>query len=187
MNIHKLGGRYYTDAELNAAGFKSVGKNVKIHNRSSIYCPENIVIGDNVRIQDFVVIVATGPVEVGNCVEINCFSYIGGTCGVRLGNYVTLAPGVKIFSTNDDYSGEFLVKRPNLREEFVGKDKGRVVLKDHVIVGVDSVVLPKITSGLGASVGAMSLVKNDLKSWTIYCGCPAKRIGERKRSMLRYL
>ena len=99
MNIHKLGGRYYTDAELNAAGFKSVGKNVKIHNRSSIYCPENIAIGDNVRILDFVVIVATGPVELGNCVEISPFSYIGGTCGVRLGNYVTLAPGVKIFST----------------------------------------------------------------------------------------
>ena len=187
MSIQKLGGRYYTDSELNAAGFKSVGKNVKIHNRSSIYCPENIVIGDNVRIQDFVVIVATGPIEVGNCVEINCFSYIGGTFGVRLGNYVTLAPGVKIFSSSDDYSGEFLAKRANLREDIVGKDKGIVVLEDHVIVGADSVVLPKITIGLGASVGAMSLVKNDLKSWTIYCGCPAKRIGERKRDMLRHL
>ena len=187
MNLQKLGGHYYTDAELNTAGFKSVGKNVKIHSRSSIYCPENITIGDNVRIQDFVVIVATTePVEIGNCVEINCFSYIGGTFGVHLGNHVTLAPGVKIFSTNDDYSGEFLVTR-NFGEEFVGKDKGRVVLKDHAIVGVDSVVLPKITIGLGASVGAMSLVKNDLKSWTIYCGCPAKRIGERKRSMLRHL
>ena len=34
------------------------------------------------------------------------------------------------------------------------------------------------------AVGALSLVKNDLKAWGIYGGCPAKRIRDRSRDLL---
>ena len=187
MPINKLGGEYYSDDELHAAGFMSIGENVKIHNRSSIYCPENISIGDNVVIQDFVVIVATGRVEIDDNVEINCFSYIGGTYGVCIGKYVTLAPGVRVFSVSDDYSGKFLMHRRHFLKEHMGKDIGQVTIKDYAIIGVDSVVMPNIEIGIGASVGAMSFVTQDLHPWSINCGCPAKKIGNRKKDMLDYL
>lgn len=187
MSINKLGGHYYSDHKLRDSGFRSIGENVKIHSRSSIYCPENISIGNNVIIQDFVVIVATGPVEIGDNVEINCFSYIGGTYGVCIGNYVTLAPGVRIFSVSDDYSGEFLMHRRHFSEAHMGKDIGKVTVEDYAIIGVDSVVMPNIKIDIGASVGAMSFVTQDLNSWSIYCGCPAKKIGDRKKDMLSYL
>ena len=64
-----LGGRRYTESELRSAGFKSVGKNVQISNRASIYGVENISIGDNVRIDDFATLIATNSLEIGSYVR----------------------------------------------------------------------------------------------------------------------
>ena len=78
-SMSKLGGRFYTEEELQEAGFKSLGKNVKIHNRASIYCPEKISIGNNVRIDDFCVLIATGGIDIGKYVHIANFCYLGWT------------------------------------------------------------------------------------------------------------
>ena len=43
--------------QLEDIGFKSVGKNVLISDKASIYGAGNISIGNNVRIDDFVVLV----------------------------------------------------------------------------------------------------------------------------------
>ena len=44
---------FYSESELKRLGFKSVGKNVLLSRKSSIYLPEKITIGNNVRIDDF--------------------------------------------------------------------------------------------------------------------------------------
>ncbi len=44
---------FYDSSELSKLGLKSVGKNVLISDKCSIYNPSNISIGDNVRIDDF--------------------------------------------------------------------------------------------------------------------------------------
>src|SRR5208337_1758608 len=50
---------YLIDAELAAAGFRKIGRNVKVHDRASLYGLENIALGDNVRIVFFDDTVAT--------------------------------------------------------------------------------------------------------------------------------
>ena len=47
---------YLTEDELKTLGFKSLGENVKISDKASIYDAHNIQIGDNSRIDDFCVI-----------------------------------------------------------------------------------------------------------------------------------
>lgn len=179
----KLGGEYLTEVNLKYAGFRRLGKNVRIHNRASIYGTENISIGDNVRIDDFVIIIATGQVEIGNHVSIPNFCYLGATYGVCLEDFVTLAPGVKIFTSSDDYSGERLTG-PTVPREFTGGKAGKVTLGRYVIIGAGSVILPGCVIGEGCSVGALSLVVKDLEPWGVYAGIPVLRLKDRKRDLL---
>jgi galactoside O-acetyltransferase len=179
-----LGDTYYQDSTLLAAGFRRLGRNVKVHARASIYGTENIALGDNVRIDDFAIIIATGPVEIGAHVSVPNFCFIGGRNGILLEDFVTLAPGVKIFTASDDYLGDKMTG-PTLPAEFTGGTSGPVVLRRHSIVGAGSVILPGCTLGEGCSVGALSLVPRDLEPWGVYAGIPARRIKERRRDLLR--
>lgn len=51
---------FYTREELERIGFKSIGENVLISDKTSIYSPQNISIGNNVRIDDYCVLSAGG-------------------------------------------------------------------------------------------------------------------------------
>lgn len=178
-----LGGRYLTARELKSAGFKRVGSHVHIHNRASIYGAENIQIGDHVRIDDFAVIVATGPLTIGSYVSIHNFCFLGSRYGIDLDDFVTLAPGVMLFSASDDYSGNHLAG-PVVPRNLTGGDRGKIALKRHVLVGARSVILPGCTIGEGASIGTLSLVKNDLKAWGVYAGIPVRRMRNRSKRLL---
>jgi galactoside O-acetyltransferase len=179
----QLGGRYLTGADLKAAGFRRVGADVRVHDRASIYGTENISLGNHVRIDDFAIIIATGPVEIGNHVSIANFCYLGATHGVVMEDFATLAPGVKIFTSSDDYSGARLTG-PTLPKELTGGKAGKVRLGRHVIIGAGSVVLPGCDLGEGCSVGALSLVVKDLPPWGIYAGIPVRRLKDRKKDLL---
>ncbi len=103
---------------------------------------------------------------------------------IKIGNFVTLAPGVKVFSSSDDYSGEFMTG-PQVVPAQRGGDNGLVVIEKYVIIGAGSIILPNVTIKQGVSLGALSLVKNDLESWSMYAGIPAAKIGDRKRDFLQ--
>jgi len=178
-----LGGGYYSEDELHAAGFRHVGKNVKIHNRASLYVVENMSIGDNVRIDDFTVIIASGSVEIGSFVEICTHCFLGGTFGITIADFCTLAPGVKLFSASDDYSGNMLTN-PTTPADLRGGTHGKVTLEKHVIIGAGSIVLPGCTVGIGSSIGALSLVKSSLAPWGIYAGIPVGRKAQRSKKVL---
>ena len=45
--------------------------------------------------------------------------------------------------------------------------------------------MPNLSIGEGSVVGALSFVNKSLKPWGIYFGTPAKRIGERKRNVIK--
>ena len=56
-----------------------------------------------------------------------------------------------------------------------------VTIKKHAIIGAGTVVLPSVTIGEGAAIGANSLVTKDCEPWTIYYGSPAKSMRARPR------
>jgi acetyltransferase-like isoleucine patch superfamily enzyme len=53
-----------------------------------------------------------------------------------------------------------------------------------VIVGAGSVILPGVTIGQGAAVGALTLVRKDVPPFTIVAGPRGEAIGERDRRLL---
>ena len=70
--------------ELVHAGFSSVGKNVLVSRKASIYNTEKISLGDSVRIDDFCCL--SGLIKVGQNTHITPFCLIaGGEKGVLIG------------------------------------------------------------------------------------------------------
>ena len=174
---------YYSNEELRQMGFKYIGKNVKISTKASIYNTELIEIGDNSRIDDFCVI--SGKVKLGRNVHISPLCLIaGGMEGVTIEDFTGLAYGVKVFTRSDDYSGETL-SNPTVPEKFRKTFKASVVIKRHCHIGAGAVILPGVTLEEGTSVGALTLVDKSTQPWGIYVGIPARRIGERKKDLLK--
>lgn len=183
--MKSFGGKFLSENELKDLGFKSIGTNVQISNRASIYGLENITIGNNVRIDDYCVIISTGDLKIGNFVSIHNFCFLGARNGIVLEDFVTLAPDVKIFTASDDYSGKKLTGI-TVPSSYTGSEKGQVVLKKHVIIGCGSVIMPNLTIEEGVSVGALSFVKDSLKAWSIYAGVPVKYFKKRQQELLKF-
>lgn len=173
---------FYTQEELNGIGFKSLGNNVFISRKASIYDAGNISIGNNVRIDDFCVL--SGKIVLGDYVHIAVFcALFGGDIGITISDFSTLSSRCSVYAISDDYSGGFLTN-PMVPEEYRSTVKKSVMIEKHVIVGTGSTVFPGVTIGTGVAVGSMSLVNKSLDEWGIYVGVPCIRKKDRSRNLL---
>lgn len=173
---------YLTDSELRDMGFKSLGKNVKISDKASIYNADQLSIGDFSRIDDFCVI--SGNINIGRYVHITPFCLLaGGEKGIIMEDFTTLAYRVQVFTQSDDYTGETLTNS-NIPSEFKKEFKKEVILRRHVIVGAGSTIFPGVEVAERCSIGAVSLVNKGTLPWGIYLGVPARRLKERKKNLL---
>lgn len=176
---------YYTEADLQGAGFRALGKDVHISKNCTIIAPENISIGDHVRIDGYCTIVASGGghLTLGSYIHIGAYCLLSAGAGIRMDDFSGLSHGVKIYSRSDDYSGRHLTN-PTVPARYTAITEGEVTLGRHVIVGSGSVILPRVSIGEGSAVGALSLVSTNLDVWGIFFGSPAKRLKSRSRQLL---
>ena len=175
---------FYTEEELSGLGLKKYGNNVLISRKCSIYSPEKISIGDNVRIDDFCIL--SGEITLGSYVHISAYAAMYGQFGIEMEDHTNLSVRSTIFTAVADFSGNYLM--PPLVEEDKSKIiGGRVLIKKYTQITVHCVVLPSVTINEGVTVGAMSLVNNDLEEWGLYAGIPAKRIKDKEKGLLNFL
>ena len=88
---------------------------------------------------------------------------------ITIGNNVNLAPEVMILTASHDPDDE----------NFGGITKA-VTIEDYAWIATRSLVLPGVTIGRGAFVGAGSVVTKNVEPGTIVAGNPAKPIRKRK-------
>lgn len=175
---------FYSEEELKELGLKSYGKNVLISRKCSLYGAENISLGDHVRIDDFCIL--SGNITIHNYVHISAYaSMFAGDCSIEVGDYVAISSRNAIYAESDDYSGASMVN-PMVPEECRHVESASVSIGRHVIIGTGSTVLPGVTVGEGASVGAMSLINHDIEPWTMNVGIPCRKIKERSQELLKY-
>ena len=176
---------YYTEEDLKASGFKSLGENIRIAKNCTVIGLNNIEIGNNVRIDGYCSILAVerGHLRLGSFVHIGGYCYLAASAGIEMNDFSGLSQGVRIYSQTDDYSGQHLTN-PTVPKKYTGVIRGEVTLERHVIIGSGTVILPGVVIGEGSSVGALSLVTTTLESWGIYAGCPARRLKTRSKRLL---
>lgn len=174
---------FYTKEELKKIGFKSVGDNVLISNKTSIYNPQNITLGNNVRIDDFCVISAgSGGIEIGNNVHIAVFCSLIGQEKIVMKDFSGLSSRVSIYTSTDDYSGEFMTN-PTIDSKYTNVINGNIILGKHVIIGSGTIILPNVSISDYSAVAALSLVNKNVDESKIVGGVPAKVIKERKNNL----
>ena len=174
---------FYTREELDRIGFKSVGQNVLISRKSSIYGACNIEIGNNVRIDDFCIL--SGRIVLHDYIHVAAYSAIyGGEAGVEVDDFANISSRVCIYALSDDYSGETMTN-PMIPNEYKNVTQSAVHICRHVIIGSGTTILPAVTVNEGAAIGAMSLIKKSTDSWSVYAGIPAKVIKARSKELLK--
>ncbi|WP_411369065.1 acyltransferase [Pseudidiomarina salilacus] len=174
---------FYSQDELASFGFKKLGSNVLISVDSRIYSPEKISIGSNVRVDDFCIL--SGIVEIGSNVHLAPgVQLAAGASQIILNDFSGLAFNVVVTASSDDYSGGSLTN-PTVPSKYKSKKtEAPVIIGRHVIVGTGSFIMPGVTIGDGAAVGALALVNKSLPEWGVYVGAPARKVKERSKDIL---
>lgn len=171
-----------TRNDIDSIGFKSVGNNVFISQWATFYNAKNISIGDNVRIDDFCVLSAgEGGIEIGSNIHIGTHCSLIGKALIRIEDYSGLSSGTRIFSSTDDFGGEYYCNAV-MPESMRNVYSAPVVLKQFVNLGANCTILPGVTMEENCAVGSNSFVKKSLPANGIYAGAPAKVIAVRKNN-----
>jgi acetyltransferase-like isoleucine patch superfamily enzyme len=97
--------------------------------------------------------------KLGNSVDIGAFTYINAKKGVTMGDYVQIGSHCSIYSIST-----------------IDNKEGNIILKKNCRVGTHSVVMPGVTIGENAVIGAFSFVNTDIPDNTLAYGIPAKKI-----------
>ncbi|MCK4827648.1 acyltransferase, partial [bacterium] len=138
----------------------------------------NIEFGNNIIIDDFVLIYATNRIKIGNNVHIASFSSITGGAELTVGDFSAISQGCRILTATDDFKN-WGFGNSTIDEKYRNAKRSPIHIGKFCIVGANSVVLPGVTIGEGATVGACSVVTKDLESWGVYIG--NRRVAERNR------
>lgn len=152
--------------------------NVKTFEFTKIIGIENISFGQYIIIDDFTLIYAKETIKIGSFVHIAAFTSISGGGELIMGDYSAISSGCRIVTGTDDFiAGGF--GNSTIANEYRNLTIGKINIGKFAIIGGNSVILPGVTIGEGASVGAGSIVTRDLEPWGIYIG--NKKIGHRNK------
>jgi acetyltransferase-like isoleucine patch superfamily enzyme len=175
---------FFSKEEIIQIGFARCGNKVLISRKASFYSPEKIEIGNNVRIDDFCIL--SGHIVLGNYIHIAAYSGLFADEIIVIQNYANISSRVSIYAVSDDFLGHGMTN-PTVPAKYRNVHTAPVVLEEHAIIGAGSVILPGVTIGAGAAIGALSFVTTDCEPWTIYAGIPARpKKGRQRDLILRY-
>lgn len=177
-------GDFLRRGPLEALGVQCGGDDVLVHTSVVIVNPECLSIGNHTRIDPFCVLTAAGRIKLGRHVHVSSHCSLVGGSGIEVGDFCALSHGARIFSVNDNTSGDYM-RGPTVPRSARSVVEAAVTIKRHAAVCAGAVVLPGLTIGEGAVLGALSLLREDVPEWQIWAGAPARFIRNRRRELLK--
>ena len=144
-----VGAVIYAGSEIGSGSFVADGAQV----REGCLIGENVIVGHAATVEN--------DCDIGDGTRIQTAAYI--TALSKLGKNVFIAP--MVCTTNDNYMG---------RTEERFKYRKGVIVEDGGRIGGGAVILPGVTVGKEAVVGAGSVVTHDVPSCKIALGTPAR-------------
>lgn len=99
--------------------------------------------------------------SLGENTDIGAFTYINAKYGVTIEADVQIGSHCSIYSHNT-----------------IDNTQGKVIIKQGAKIGSHTVILPGVTIGENALIGAFSLVKTDVKDNAVMAGVPVKDINK---------
>jgi galactoside O-acetyltransferase len=175
---------------LRGAYFKAklghMGDNVLIDLGVIIWNAQNVSIGDYSHIDTNVKIEASEPISIGSYVHVASNVLLQGRGTLSIGDYADIAAGSLIYSGVNHYTDgktntfyEMSSCAP-ADKQFVKCAPVRI--EKRAFIGLNSVIMPGVTVGEGAIVGACSFVNADVPAYKIAVGIPARVVKDRPRN-----
>ncbi len=139
------------------------------HFRRFCYRLEGFKIGHGSAIHMGAVFYNIKNIKVGSDTIIGENAVLDGRDTLSIGSHVDIASEVMIYNAQHDLSD------PSFKAV-----NAPVVIEDYVFIGPRAIILPGVSVGKGAVIGAGAIVTKDVPEFMIVGGVPAKVIGERK-------
>lgn len=144
--------------------------------RKFVYMLAGYQIGKNSTIHTHAIFYALGNLTIGQDTIVGEFATLDTRGGITIGNHVDIASEVMIYTSQHD------IHSPTFAAVY-----GKIIIEDYVFIGPRAILLPGVTIGKGAVVGAGAVVTKDVEPFTIVGGVPAQVIGKRKLTDPHYV
>ena len=154
----------------------SFGKGIAIEENVKFQrYPENIALGNYLLIKEGARICPTNPsakISIGDWTTVGQHTFIFASDRISIGANCLIAPFCYLVDGNHGTQKDRLIREQKLM-------CSPIVIEDDVWLGTGTKILPGVTVGKGCVVGAGSVVTQDLPSYSLCAGAPAKVIGQR--------
>lgn len=127
-------------------------------------------------------IISIATRDIPSYITIGHNTYIGENNNLRaadgvidIGNHCFISQGVTIVTSNHRIIRDKLISKQSWESRL-----GKIKINDDVWIGANSVILPDVTIGKGAVIGAGSIVTKDVPEYAIIVGNPARIIKYRE-------
>lgn len=161
---------------LDVRAWLHLAKMVNYYNYSHVQPMRRIRIGNDYRVSPDVNFSNALNITIGERVSIGsrCFFWAGPDKGrISIGDDVLFGPEVVVTAANYRFNDGAPVAKQLMEE-------GDVVIGDDVWIGARAIILPGVSIGDGAIIGAGALVRSDVPPFAIAVGVPARVIGQRE-------
>jgi acetyltransferase-like isoleucine patch superfamily enzyme len=162
--------RSHGSGAFSSSDFRALGEDCVFEAGVLVFHPENISLGRNVYVGHQTILKGyyRNEMVIGDETWIGqqCFFHSAG--GIAIGARVGIGPGVKILTSTHKEAGRSV---PIL---FAPVEMKPVRIEDDVDVGIGAVILPGVTVGRGALVGAGAVVTSDVPAYAVVAGVPAR-------------
>jgi acetyltransferase-like isoleucine patch superfamily enzyme len=150
--------------------FATLGANVIFEPGALVFHPENIVLGSNIYVGHYSILKGyyKNRMTIGDNVWIgqNCMLHSAG--GLTIGANAGIGPGVIITTSRHIESGR------NVSILSSELSFAPVVLGSDCNIGVNAVILPGVTVGRGAQIGAGAVIVDDVPDFAVVTGVPGR-------------
>ena len=158
---------------------KFCGKDVRLYPLCKMIHAQNAELDNNCQLFDYVFIDAGTSLKIGKYSTLTWYVLVEGGANTKIGDRVFIGPGSKVLTSTYKLHGLYSIE--HLPNECRATEYGDITINDDAYIGANCTILPGVTIGEGAVVGANSLVNKDLEPWGIYVGSPCKKIGDRQK------
>ena len=122
--------------------------------------------GERVYISSKCIIWGESGLELGDDIDINSFTHIFATGGVKIGDGTLISSNCSLASVTHPINSEKRFEEPIIEKP--------IIIGKNVWIGTGAIIVPGVTIGDHAIVGAGSIVTKDVQEKTIVVGNPAK-------------
>lgn len=167
--------RSHGTGSFSVSDFAACGKDCVFETGVLVFHADNIELGDNVYVGHQTILKG----YYKNRMTIGSETWIGQQCffhsagGLHIGARVGIGPGVRIITSAHEEAGR---ATPILMSPV---RFAPVCIEDDADIGVGAVILPGVTIGRGAQIGAGAVVTTDIAAYAVAAGTPARVLRER--------